>query len=54
MPGGELTFQAFNGEGEMVPVGGSHTYSLELDVTTAAQSGTTYTFTVGVVFEQGV
>jgi hypothetical protein len=54
LPGGELTFQAFNGEGEMVPVGGSHTYSLELDVTTAAQSGTTYTFTVGVVFEQGV
>lgn len=54
LAGGELTFQAFDGEGEMMPVGGSHTYSLELDVTTAAQSGTTYTFTVGVVFEQGV
>lgn len=51
---GTIDFQGWDSEGEMLPVSSTHSYSLTLTVTGEAQPDTDYTFTVGIVFEQGV
>jgi hypothetical protein len=54
LSGGTVTFHVSNGAGETLGVGDTHTYQLTLEVTTAAEPDATYSFTVGIVFEQGV
>jgi hypothetical protein len=50
-----IIFTAHDSLGEILYPGGvSHSYTLELEVTNDVESGTTTTFTIGVVFEQGV
>jgi hypothetical protein len=54
LPGDTITFQGWDSEGQMVPIGAMHIYSVSLQVTGNATFGETYAFTIGVVFEQGV
>jgi hypothetical protein len=50
-----IVFTAHDSYGELLYVGGvQHNYTLDIEVTESATSGTTTPFTVGIVFEQGV
>jgi hypothetical protein len=51
---GAIDFQGWDSEGLELPVGATHSYTLTLTVTGEASPDTDYTFTVGIVFEQGV
>jgi len=54
LPNGEIEVEGYNGEGEIIGVSETRTYSVTVKVTNNAQPETTYTFTIGLLFEQAI
>lgn len=54
LPGGEITFQGYDGEGEILGTNAIRTFSVTIEVTENAQPNTTYNLVIGLMFEQSV